>query len=132
MPHKKVKFTRETRGSWATWLTWEISSHQWKHFNKVIILYISRNWSSNFEEEDFKILSRYFCYFVIISPWKSAGPFIRTNLNPLHPRMLCAEFGWNWLIGFGEDYWNLSMYFRYFILKINYLPVEKGGGPSFE
>ena len=32
--------------------------------------------------------SMYFRYFVIISPWKSAGPFIWTNLNPLHTRML--------------------------------------------
>ena len=27
----------------------------------------------------------YFCYFTIISPWKRAGSFIWTNLNPLHP-----------------------------------------------
>ena len=33
----------------------------------------------------------YFHYFVIISPWKRAGLFIWTNLNPLHPRMLCAK-----------------------------------------
>ena len=32
----------------------------------------------------------YFRYFVIIFPWKRAGPFICTNLNPLHPRMPCA------------------------------------------
>ena len=32
------------------------------------------------------------CYFVIISPWKRTGFFIRTNLNPLHPSMLCASF----------------------------------------
>ena len=45
----------------------------------------------------------YFHYFVITSPWKRAGPFIWTNLNPLHPRMLCAKFGWNWLSGSGEE-----------------------------
>ena len=28
--------------------------------------------------------------------------FIWTNLNPLHPRILCAKFGWNWLSGSGE------------------------------
>ena len=44
-----------------------------------------------------------FCYFVIISPWKTTGPFIWTNLNPLHPRMLRAKFGWNWPSGFGEE-----------------------------
>ena len=31
-----------------------------------------------------------FCYSVIISPWKRAGPFFWINLNPLHPRMHCA------------------------------------------
>ena len=45
----------------------------------------------------------YFHYFVIISPRKRAGPFIWTNLNPLHPRMLCAKFGWNWPCGSGEQ-----------------------------
>ena len=48
------------------------------------------------EKKIFLILSLYFHYFVIISPWKRAGPFIWTNLNPLHPRMLCAMFDWNW------------------------------------
>ena len=41
-------------------------------------------------------LSMYFRYFLIISPWKGVWPFIWTNLNPHHPRMLCAKFGWNW------------------------------------
>ena len=34
----------------------------------------------------------YFRFFIIISPWKRAGPFIWTNLNPLHPKMHCAKF----------------------------------------
>ena len=45
----------------------------------------------------------YFHYFVIISPWKRAGPIIWTILNPLYPRMLCAKFGWNWPSGSGEE-----------------------------
>ena len=28
---------------------------------------------------------------------------IWTNLNPLHPRMLCTMFGWNWPSGSGEE-----------------------------
>ena len=31
----------------------------------------------------------YFRYFVIITPWRRAWPFICKNLNPLHARMLC-------------------------------------------
>ena len=61
------------------------------------------NWISGSAEEDFLILSMYFLYFVIISPWKRAWPFIWTNLNPLHPRMLCAKFGWNWPSSSGEE-----------------------------
>ena len=45
----------------------------------------------------------YFRYFVIISPCNRAGPFIWTNLNPLHPRIFCAKFGWNWPSGSWEE-----------------------------
>ena len=61
------------------------------------------NWLSGPGEEAFLILSMYFRFFVIISPWKKAGPFIWTNLNPLYPKMLCAKFGWNWPSGSGEE-----------------------------
>ena len=58
-----------------------------------------------------------FAICVIISPWKRAEPFIWTNLNPHHPRMLCAKFGWNWFSGAGEeDFLILLMSFRYFII----------------
>ena len=53
-------------------------------------------------EKDFLISSLYFCHWVIISPWKRVGSFIWTNLNPLHPRMHCAKFGWNWHSASGE------------------------------
>ena len=36
--------------------------------------------------------------------WEFIGLFIWTNLNPLHPRMLFAKFGWNWLCGSAEDF----------------------------
>ena len=49
------------------------------------------NWPSGSGEEDFLISSIYFHYFVIISPWQRAVPFIWTNLNPLHSRMFCAS-----------------------------------------
>ena len=63
-------------------------------------------------------------HFVIISPWKKTGSFIWTNLNPLHPRMHCAKFGWNWPRGYGEDFKISSMYFHYFV---NISPWERTG-----
>ena len=72
----------------------------------------------------FKISSIYFCY-VIISPWKRSRPSIWTNLNPLHPRMLCAKFGWNWPSGSrGKDFKFLSKNLSIFPY---YLPLEKSG-----
>ena len=71
----------------------------------------------------------YFRYFVIISPWKRAGSFIWTNLNPIHPRMLCVKFGWNWLSGSGEEDFLISQC----IFAISLLsPLGEGWGPSFE
>ena len=61
------------------------------------------NWLSGSAEEDFLISSMYFRYFWIISPWKRAGPFICTNLNPLCSRMYFAKFGWNWPSGSWEQ-----------------------------
>ena len=58
------------------------------------------NWPSG-SEEDFLNFVNVFCYFVIISPGKRAAPCNWTNLNPLHPRILCAKFGWNWPSGSG-------------------------------
>ena len=59
-------------------------------------------------EEDFYILSMYFRFFIIISPWKKTGPLIWTNLNPPHPKMLCATFSGNWLSGSGEEVENVK------------------------
>ena len=55
--------------------------------------------------------------FVIISPWERVEPFTWINLNPLYPKNeLCQD--WLKLIRwFGEeDFLNLSMYFRYFVI----------------
>ena len=48
-------------------------------------------------------------YFPIISPWRKVWPFIWTNLNTLHTRMLCTKFGSNWTSGSGEEVemWNV-------------------------
>ena len=79
----------------------------WTNLNplhpRMLCVKFGWNWPSGSGEEDFLILSTYFRYFVIISPWKRAGHFIWTNLNPLPPRMLCAKFGWKWSSGSGEE-----------------------------
>jgi hypothetical protein len=46
-----------------------------------------------FGEEDFFKFSVHFHSFAIISPWRGAIPFLWTNLNLLHPRMICAKSG---------------------------------------
>ena len=72
-------------------------------YRRMLCVKFGWNWLSGSGEEDFLISSMYFRYFVIISPWIRAGPFIWTNWYPLHPRMLCVKFGWNWLSGSGEE-----------------------------
>jgi hypothetical protein len=44
-----------------------------------------------------------FYSFVIISPLKRTWPFIWTNLNFLHPRILCTKVDSIWPIGSGEE-----------------------------
>ena len=84
------------------------------------------NWPSGSAEEDFKIMSMYFMYFVNISPWKRAWPIIWTNLNPFHPKKHCTKFCWNWLGGSGEDFQKISsMSFRCFVFFV-FLLLEKG------
>ena len=77
------------------------------------------NWSSCSGEKDFFLISSmyiYFRYFAIISPWKRAGPFIWTNLNSHHRRMICAKFGWNWHSCSEEEYFWISSMYRVFLL----------------
>ena len=69
-------------------------------------------------------LRMYFRYFIIISPWKRAWPFIRTNLNPIYSMMLCAKFGWNRPIGSGDE--DLLVSSVYFLLFRYYLTLENG------
>ena len=66
-----------------------------------------------------------FLLFGNVLPLEKGGPFIWTNLNTLYPRMHCAKFGWNWLSGSGEDFFN---FFNVFLPFGNYLPLERGGG----
>ena len=71
----------------------------------------SWNWSNGSWEEDFFLISsKYFRYFVIITHWNIAGPFIWTNLSILHPRMHFAKFCWNWSSdSWEEDFLNFAI-----------------------
>ena len=80
------------------------------------------NWHKGYAEEDFEISSIYFCYFVIITPWKR-------DIPPHSTRMLCSMFGWNWPSdSWDKDFQISSMYFRYFVN----ISSGKRRGPSFE
>ena len=72
----------------------------------------------------------YFRYFVIITPWKRAGPFIWKKINPHYPRMLFTKFGWNWFSGYGEEdiFFNFVNVFCYIVV----ISPWKRAGPSFE
>ena len=65
----------------------------------------------------------YFCNFVIISPRKIIGPSFEQTQNPLHPRILCAKFRWNWSTGLEKKILKFVNLFSQFC---NYLPLEKG------
>ena len=58
----------------------------------------------------------YCCYYLpLITVW----PFIETNLNPLHPRMLCAKFGW-----YGPGFLEKKI-INAFLLFHYHLPMEE-------
>jgi hypothetical protein len=58
----------------------------------------------------------HFYIFVIISPLKRTWPFTWTNLNSLHPRVICTKFDWIWPAGSGEDFKKFSVYFYSFAI----------------
>ena len=53
----------------------------------------------------------HFYIFVTISPLKWTWPFIWTNLNSLHPRIICTKFDWIWPSGSEENFKKFSVYF---------------------
>ena len=74
------------------------------------------------EKKIFKFRQCIFCYFVIISTWERAGPFIWTNLNPLHPRIHCVKLVWKLTHWFLRRFLN---FFNVFLLFRNCLPMGK-------
>ena len=116
-------------GNWTVVFLTTISS--WtpyikKEYERTWIPFIQRYFVLSLVEKNifFKISSMYFCYFVIISPWKRAGPFIWTNLIPHHPMIDCNMFGWNWPVFRRRRFLNFSMYFCYFIIIFPWKKAE--------
>jgi hypothetical protein len=68
----------------------------------------------------------HFYIFLIISPLKRTWPFIWTDLNSFHPRIICTKFDWIWPAGSEEDF---KKKFSVFLLFPYYLPLEKGYPP---
>ena len=50
-----------------------------------------------------KNIFKYCQWIFTILQLSPQDPSLEKKLNPLHPKMLCAKFGWNWLSGSGED-----------------------------
>jgi hypothetical protein len=70
-----------------------------------------------------------FHIFVIISPLKRTWPFIWTNLDSLHPRIICIKFDWIWPAGSGEeDFFFIQCIFTLLLSP----PLREGLSPSFE
>ena len=68
------------------------------------------------ENKIFKVCQCIFAIMLLSSLAKKVGPFIQTNMNPHHPRMLCAKFSCNWPCGSSEDFYSSAMYFHYFVI----------------
>ena len=85
--------------------------------------------SKNAVYQVFWISSMYFRYFVIISPWKSVGHFIWTNLNPLHPKIALCQVWLKLTHWFWRRFFNIvNVFFAISLLS----PCGKRQSPSFE
>ena len=71
----------------------------------------------------------YFCYFLIISPWKKMGPFIWRNLIPFHPGVTLCQVWLKLAQRFGRR--RFLKVINITSLFCNYLPFGNGSGPSF-
>ena len=76
------------------------------------------------------VLSMYFRYFVIISPWKRMGALHLNKLESPSPKDALCQV---WL-KLAQWFWRRRYlnFVNVFSLFRNYLPLEKDGGPSFE
>ena len=74
----------------------------------MLLCNVGLNWPSGSGEENFLILVNVFLLFQYYLPFKESKALHLNILNPLHPMMLCARFGWNWPSGSGEEVENVD------------------------
>ena len=99
---------------------WWILTYTFTYMN---LLYSFHDNYGKIHEHWIWLSSMYFRYFVIISPWKRA---FEQTLGPLHPRMHCAKFGWNWYSGSLEEGFLILSNECIFLFQF-YLPLERAG-----
>ena len=101
---REVKSTKFKR--LVTVITEKLTSHLSVWCTHVLIrMRVEKQWNSCLNKRPMgpiahlRKLFKSIIYFMRIE-WY----LIWTNLNPLHPRMYCAKFGWNWPSGSGKDF----------------------------
>ena len=127
-----------TRGPWATSLTWENTREE--DLNFVTVFSLLRNNFPLLRAESrlpkdalYQVLLKLaqmfwrntFLNFIIVFllldnylPLERGVTNHLYKLNPLHPRMLCAIFGWNWPHGLGEEKFKCRQWIFYYLLII--------------
>ena len=97
---------------------------------RMLCTKFSRNWPSGSREWRgfFK-----FCESIIIFSLsfrlEKVVAIHLTNLNPLHPRMLCAKFRWNWSCHSGVNFSMLLKYLIMFYVFFIHYPLNLTRGP---
>ena len=79
------------------------------------------NLSSGSGEEDFSILSMYFCYFEIFPPWKGRGPSFEQIWIPFTQGCFVPSLVENGPLVLGKNFVNVFSLFH------NYVPLKKVG-----
>jgi hypothetical protein len=67
------------------------------------------NWPAGSGEKGFRKFSVNFYSFFYYLPLRKGLSFTCVILNPLHLRIICANFGWNWLSSSGEEVENVKV-----------------------
>ena len=67
-----------------------------------------------FKSKIFKWPHSFLTFLWLFHPLKRAWPYIGTNLNYLHPRIIYTRFDWFWPAGSEEDFLKMSAYFYAF------------------